>query len=221
MPATAFPARHGSNVVGRRLSSRLPDSVEYREVKTPHALLQKRISEASYLQSSFEDDYGDFPARTIHTTQNGFLHSCIRAYFDHHHLILRPDDVWLSIMTQLNMYIRANAEKLRDRFVTHKGQKLLEIEISGSSKTDNEPCTLGFAAFARNMVAKMQENITDKELSEWVIPNFSTTTENDKVVASIVFMGSMSKYFSYGGRTSCGIPSVTLLYVTPQCPHTK
>jgi hypothetical protein len=218
MPATVFPAPHGSDIVGYRGTSSLPQFTTYEKVDSPHALLRHStigsslgVFGAGYLQSSFKDDYGDNATRTIHTAQNGFLHACIRAYFEHLHLVLRPEDIWLAILTQLNMYILRNSEKLRSRFVEHEGKKFLEVPIKGSTKTG-----LNFPKFARKMTEKMQEHIIDKELSEWVIPNFSTTTEHDKVVASVVFMGPMSKYFDFGGRTGCGLPSVTLLYVHPR-----
>ena len=43
------------------------------------------------------------------------------------------------------------------------------------------------------------------------MPAFTTTTPHDTVIASIVMMASMQKYFSYGCSFTCGIPSVTLL----------
>jgi len=43
------------------------------------------------------------------------------------------------------------------------------------------------------------------------MPNFSTTTESDKVVASVLMMGALQKYFDYGMCCLCGLPSVTLL----------
>ena len=43
------------------------------------------------------------------------------------------------------------------------------------------------------------------------MPDFSTTTESDKVVAAVLMMGAMQKYFSYFVAITCGIPSVTLL----------
>jgi hypothetical protein len=89
--------------------------------------------------------------------------------------------------------------------VRHQDKTKLEIHISGSSSS------LGFSKFVQNMTNCMQEQIVDKDLREWVIPNFTTTTETDIVVASVAFMGAMSAYFDYGGRTGCGLPSVTLM----------
>ena len=43
------------------------------------------------------------------------------------------------------------------------------------------------------------------------MPDFSTTTSNDKVVASITMMATLQAYFTYGCVSLCGIPRVTLL----------
>jgi hypothetical protein len=114
------------------------------------------------------------------------------------------------------MYIRKNAEELRDRLVAYQWSKSLQIRIEGETENENRPLT--FAKFAQNMMLKMQENIIDLGLREWVMRNFTTVTETDEVVVSVIFKGAMSKYFNYGGLTGCGIPSVTLMYVPLRSP---
>jgi len=42
------------------------------------------------------------------------------------------------------------------------------------------------------------------------MPNFSTTTDNDKSVAAITIMGTLQVYFDYYATLGCGFPSVTL-----------
>ena len=186
----------------------------YKHVESAHELAQVAglgCKEKDLLQSSFTDDfpfYTEHEARAIQPSNNGFIFACVNAYFDHKHLVIRPDDVWLAILMQLNMYIQANAEKLRSKFVAHKGKRELVIPIHGQSKSENNP--LQFAEFAQRMTHKMQDSIVDPELREWVMPSFTTTTELDRVVASITFMGALSEYFDYGGVTGCGIPSVRL-----------
>lgn len=61
------------------------------------------------------------------------------------------------------------------------------------------------------MAAEIQENVLDPDLRAWVAPEFSTTTEDDRVVSSVMMMGAMQKYFSYGFTLTYGIPAVTLL----------
>ncbi|KAH8879899.1 hypothetical protein GQ53DRAFT_589678, partial [Thozetella sp. PMI_491] len=134
---------------------------------------------------------------------NGLVHGCIEAYNEHHNLVLRPDDVWLAILTQLSVYVNANAEAMRCNFVTHAGQKDLHIEA--------ELANLDHGAMAYHMTKLMSAGMKDQTLRDWILPAFSTTEKTDQTVASIVFMGTMQKYFLYSWGTRCGIPSVTLL----------
>jgi hypothetical protein len=61
------------------------------------------------------------------------------------------------------------------------------------------------------MAGLITKNVKDPELGDWVMPSFSTTTDTDRVVASVLFMGAMQKYFTYKCTICCGLPSVTLL----------
>ncbi|EQC40322.1 hypothetical protein SDRG_02223 [Saprolegnia diclina VS20] len=61
------------------------------------------------------------------------------------------------------------------------------------------------------MVDKMDEHLVDPSLKHWVLPSFSTTTDHDVIVASVVLMATMKKYFTYKFSLCCGIPHVTLL----------
>jgi len=38
----------------------------------------------------------------IESRNNGFVDTVIQAYSEHHHLVLRPDDVWIAILCQFN-----------------------------------------------------------------------------------------------------------------------
>lgn len=136
--------------------------------------------------------------------KNGFVGTVVEAYSSHHHLIIRPDDVWLAIMTQFSAYVEANSETLRDRFVEHKGHKELNVSTGGTLYTANYPdlCKL--------MTEEISRNIKDPTIKDWAIPNFSTTTPTDKVVGAVVLMSSMKSYFSYKFTICCGLPKVTI-----------
>ncbi|CUS08754.1 unnamed protein product [Tuber aestivum] len=43
------------------------------------------------------------------------------------------------------------------------------------------------------------------------MPNFSTTTDENKSVAAIIMIGTLKRYFDYRLRTGCRFPSATLL----------
>ncbi|KAL6799800.1 hypothetical protein J3E68DRAFT_396678 [Trichoderma sp. SZMC 28012] len=70
---------------------------------------------------------------------------------------------------------------------------------------------LDFGELAQRFASLIQENVVDPELREWMLPDFSTTTDHDKAVAAFGMMGTMQKYFEYGGGFGCSFPSVTLL----------
>ncbi len=198
MPVTITPADHlarawRSTDAVYSAESLLKESspTEYRKCK-------------ALIQTSFGKFTSELP---LHPSNNGFVGAAIAAYCDHHHLTLRPEDIWFAILTQLSLYINAHAEELRSFFVAHQGQKELWIKAVGTIHT------VDFGALARSMTELMSANVVDPELRPWIMPAFSTTTETDKVVASIVMMGALQKFFTYGFKLMCGIPSVTLLGV--------
>ena len=57
----------------------------------------------------------------------------------------------------------------------------------------------------------VDQTVNDPKLKSWVMPSFSTTTDNDRVIAFLLLMGITKNYFDYNFRMGCGLPSVTLL----------
>lgn len=200
MPVSFSPAKHPAN------------SVQYDEASirhgTPLTLLQSACSDQyqkfdKILQHSFSDS--DFRGREpILPKSNGLVDAIRDAYNTHHALSVRPDDVWIAILTQFNYFVNANAEQLRSSFVKHKGKKELTITSGGNRYT------VDFGDMAVQMTGQLKENLSDPSLCDWILPKFSTTTPTDTVVSSIVMMATMKKYFSYSIMLMCGIPRVTL-----------
>ena len=152
------------------------------------------------LQSSkYADDAVILPAA------NGFVKTVIRAYSYHHHLVIRPEDIWFAIISQISLYINKHAEELRHKFVAHKDKKELVVKDVGSR------WTVDHGNLAKRMKTKIEENVVDPELTDWIMPNFSTTTDEDRIIGSVLFMGAMQSYFAYKFHLCCGIPTVTLL----------
>ena len=141
--------------------------------------------------------------------QNGFIGAIFKAYNEHRHLVLRPDDIWLAITTALAHYINKHAEKMRGTFVEHEGKKELVIE---------QFCDQGVHGLMvedwREMVDKMSceiEKNTKADARKLIEPSFSTTTPTIKTVGQVVLMGAMKTYFDYKMCVRvCGIPKVTL-----------
>ncbi|KAM0800503.1 hypothetical protein BDR22DRAFT_898512 [Usnea florida] len=157
---------------------------------------------AELLQSSFDSNL----KATVKPSANGFVDGAIQAYSDHHHLQIRPEDIWFAIISQLSFYINRHAEELRELFVTHQGKKELVVNFPTGTRY-----MIDFGVFAEEMGRLVQENVVDPDLRQWVMPAFTTTTRQDKIIASILLMGVTQKYFAFGCIVRCGLPSVTLL----------
>ena len=196
MPVTIKSATHGAH--GVYTSGRLAEGS--RDLSNG-ACSKESAKCVELLQSSFDSSLN----AAVQPSANGFLHGAMLAYNKHHHLKIRPEDVWFAIISQLSFYINCHAEELRGMFVAHKGKKELTVDFGG------DRCSVDFGVFAQRMSYLIEENVLDSELREWVMPAFSTSTQHDNVVASILLMGVTQKYFSFMCRLSCGLPSVTLL----------
>lgn len=136
---------------------------------------------------------------------NSFVNALYKAYSSEHNLILRPEDVWLAIVTQFSFYVNANAEQLRSKFVDFEGKKELVVFGSGTIRS------VDHGDFMKQFAGKIAENIKDPSIREWIVPSFTTTTDNDKIVASSLLMATMKKYFDFKCCLECGLCDVTLL----------
>ncbi|THV06930.1 hypothetical protein K435DRAFT_960179 [Dendrothele bispora CBS 962.96] len=202
MPVTFHPAKHPVNKV----------RVSWNDLsanQTPLAFLQEACNDQyrkckELLQSSWEtslspspsndsgrsfDEVPDPPKDLLVPIQNGFVETVRRAYSEHHALSIRPDDIWICILTQFNSFVNANAEALRSLFVHHKGKKGLLVFVPVGNRY-----TVDWGYISNLMAEGIRNNVKDPSLAdEWIKPNFSTTTENDVVIL-----------------LGCGLPSVTL-----------
>ncbi|KAL2144063.1 hypothetical protein VTI28DRAFT_9674 [Corynascus sepedonium] len=142
----------------------------------------------------------DFSAAPgLQPSADSFVRGAIQAWGEHLHLVVRPDEVWLTILVQMNFYMISHAEEVRSLFVDHDGQE--EIFIKDFTWYD---------VLAR-FKDEIQKRVKTDWLLDWIVPDFSTTTESDVMTANVLMMGLTKAYFKYIGKQVCGIPSVTLL----------
>lgn len=195
MPVTIKVASHEANLV----------TTGARRVEYPKQVLKKfgKRDQCEILQSSLDND--SIPPNLL-ARYNGFVDSVTEAYNQHHHLAIRPEDIWLSVISQFSLYVNTNSEDLRGHFVAHEGQKDLVIKHDTGDRY-----SVDFADFALQIKELISQYVVDEGLRAWITPSFSTTTQEDVVIASIMMMGTPQKYFRYHIEFECGIPSVTLL----------
>ncbi|KAJ7358517.1 hypothetical protein DFH08DRAFT_1043613 [Mycena albidolilacea] len=150
----------------------------------------------------------DTTIRDIVPSPNGFVSTLLDAYTQDRAVVIRPDDVWLAILSQFNFFVNAHAELLRANFVAHEGQKQLTVKVVGQGV---DQYTVDFGFIARAMAGLVEENVVDRELRAWATPDFTTTTDNDRTVSAVLLMATLKKYFQYMIMLAgCGIPRITL-----------
>ncbi|KAF9888674.1 hypothetical protein FE257_008432 [Aspergillus nanangensis] len=195
MPVTLKTANHAA----RRWASPSVSSVEQLLHNTSPKGYQrcKRIIQSSLTDQVLEENH-------VSASDNGFVRAVFEAYGYHHHLTLRPEDLWFAILSQLSLYINAHADELRRSFVPRQDQVPLKIQHDIQQPLD-------FGDLAVRMTDSIATNVVDPQLRSWILPAFSTTTPTDRVVAAVLFMGALQKHHKYVFEIRCGIPTVTLL----------
>jgi hypothetical protein len=138
--------------------------------------------------------------------KNGFAHTIIRAWQQDLHLRLRPDDVWLAILTQFSFFVNGNAKALRPICVAHEGRPELVVDVRPATVD-----TVDLDAVAQQLAAMVKGQLRDPNVATTLLPSFTTTTPHDRAVAALAFLGAMKEYFRFGIEDGCSFPSVTLL----------
>ena len=127
------------------------------------------------------------------------------AFCLHLPLVLSPDIIWLTITQGLARHINANAEELRQQFVSHQGKLKIKVQRDDFVKGSAENTwPKAFTTFSE----KVHEHIGD--VHELIVSDFSTTGQVEKAASEIVLLDSVQSYFSFEMITICGIPSITL-----------
>jgi hypothetical protein len=63
--------------------------------------------------------------------EHGFVNTMLSTHTGNYALVIRPDDVWLAVISQFSLYVNPNPELLRDEanFVSHEPRMGESLEI--------------------------------------------------------------------------------------------
>jgi hypothetical protein len=153
----------------------------------------KRFYEENTLKISVET--GSFLRDRAVRTGGSFVDTALLAFADHYPLTIAPDDIWSLLSFALAKHVDKNAEKLRSKFVSHAGKKVLEVRVDhfvlgGMLPEDWERDV--FPDFSN----QIRGHIGD-EIHNTIASGFSTTTPSTKAAHEITLMAAMKHYFSY------------------------
>jgi hypothetical protein len=193
MPVTLNLAQHPATAWDKPKS---PSASELLQTAAPREHERCRgLIQASFAPGQFDSDH-------ITPSENGFVWAACHAYSHHHHLRIRPEDVWFAVLAQIGFFINGRADgELGSLFVAHGRRREPEVVHY----------TADFGSLAAQMGDMIGNYVTHPGWRDWVLPAFSTTTSTDRVVGSILFTGRMVRHFSEYMSVWCGLPSVTLL----------
>jgi hypothetical protein len=140
----------------------------------------------------------------IYPLQDSFIRGAIDAWVQHQHFVIRPDDVWFTILMQLNFYLRSHqdSKEVRDK-IDYRNY----MDVGFMSWFDVG--AISDRVIATEIKFSMKSNFP---LYSFIQPNFTTSTVDDKSTASLITIG-YTNTTSQGLSTSLcggGLPSATL-----------
>lgn len=127
-----------------------------------------------------------------HTNYLRYLDICWKC---HQGVVLTPDIVWFTIMSEVAASVVKNPEDFRSLFTTSPDKKVIQSPLS--------PFDPNFCQSFVDILHTMVPLNTDI-----FVPSFSTTTIESAIAIASVFLETISPYYSMRG--GCGIPRVRL-----------
>ncbi|SPQ26541.1 17deacda-cf9a-40b1-aaad-6bd4d9ff64aa [Thermothielavioides terrestris] len=135
----------------------------------------------------------------LYPSGDSFIRGAIQAWGEHLHLVVRPDEVWFTILVQLNFYMLSHSADVRPLFTDSTNRTEIYVE------------DVSWPAILTDFAAAIQAHVKPAWLLDWLVPSFSTSTRADALTAAVLLMGLAKAYFKYVAKLVCGLPSVTLL----------
>lgn len=128
------------------------------------------------------------------------------AFRDHRPLVLTPDAVWVTIAQGVAQHMAVHAERLRSRFVAHRGRVALTFECDGwVAGSPENPWAEAFESWADQIRGHVGPAVHDA-----LVCDFSTSGPVERAASRVVMMDIFERYFHYRAVGICGIPTVTL-----------
>jgi len=139
-------------------------------------------------------------------TVNSFITSALDSWSNHYPFRFKPEHIWLLILQAVAIHVDQNAEKLRAKYVNHKGKMTLTVRrddfVMGSDKNDWE-------GVIEEFVDQIDAN-TVKDTATLFDCDFSKSSLMDKICTKVTIMDICKSYFNVRFMTLCGFPQITL-----------
>lgn len=128
------------------------------------------------------------------------------SFAGHIPLSLRPETIWYAIVHEVAVHVKQHGDRYASLFTDTPGvQQTIEVRHDGLHRNAPSPWNEAIPLFYGELEARL-----GSEKCELFVPQFSTTTVEDRVSTLVALMDIVSPYFEYRVDTMCHIPQVSL-----------
>lgn len=127
------------------------------------------------------------------------------AFSQHRPLALSPDMIWVAVVQGLARHVRNHAERLRDRFVAHRGKFEICVERTDLHRGSPENAWDGVI---RDLSLAIRKHLGSRY--DELISDFGTTGPVERTACEVALLDAFQPYFEYRVVCICGIPEITL-----------
>lgn len=169
------------------------------------------IKTYSELPSAVTPELGDYILIEHASNINRFLLCMHNAYATHSTLSIRPDDLWLLILSgmiihqQNNDNNSNNSQQNRSKLVPHVG----EIGITCSAGVENNLADNNWNKIIKDFENQIQAKI-DPNVYNYIICNYSASPRCTCYAGRVGLMSMLDSYYDYSLVASCGFKSIIL-----------
>ena len=156
------------------------------------------------LMSNFDNDVTQF----FNSNKKSLIQGLILAYKNHYPIVISPDIIWILFLQGFSRFMDKYSEKVRNKFVTFTGKKIINVKKIGIFPKDASKET--WQEVIDNFVGGIKSYVGEEMISN-LQSDFTTTEEVTLATSQATIMSSMKNFFEFDlAMGGCGISSIIL-----------
>jgi hypothetical protein len=181
------------------LKAALPENVR-RSHYTSRDKLAMAFADSGYGRREWNELAYNAPTTSL------LVQSAHGSFAGHIPLSLRPDTIWYAIVHEIAVHVKQNSRQYAHLFTdTPDARKEIRVRHDGLRYDEPSPWNEAIPLF----YPQLEANIGIERCGLFV-PEFTTTTVEDKISTLVALMDVVSPYYKFTMQTMCYIPQVRL-----------
>ncbi|AGF85005.1 hypothetical protein QJ854_gp777 [Moumouvirus goulette] len=140
--------------------------------------------------------YFEFPHSIKKKLPNTLIDMMYYAWTNHLGVSIRPDDLWIQILSQFALHVNTNNNYYKKYFSNPNEiseKKIIQVKYSDHFTIDTVPID----DFINKIMEQVSENLPNSELINNLECNFTTSNNITNLVSKTTLMYLVEKYFSF------------------------